>query len=274
MSTSGDEVVRRGPQDDCDSWDPGLIKTVKNAVAATAKRYFRPEVRGMQHVPTCGAALVVSNHSAGMWTPDFPIFATAFYDTFGYDRPLYCLAHNAMFAGPLGHWLPRLGVIHASRHNVAKALNAGGVVMVFPGGDYDVYRPTFSSSVIDFNGRTGYAAAAVDARVPVVPLVSIGGQETQFFLTRGGGLARRLGLWRARIKILPLAVGFPFGLIPYGLLNVPLPSKIVTQVLEPVDIAAQFGKRPDIAEVDVYIRSAMQTAADRLARERRYPILG
>lgn len=146
--------------------------------------------------------------------------------------------------------------------------------MVFPGGDYDAYRPTFSSSVIDFSGRMGYVAAVVDAGVPVVLHVSIGGQETQFFLTRGGGLARRLGLGRARIKILPLAVGFPFGLILYGLLNVPLPAKIVAKVLEPVDIAARFGKRPDIAEVDVHIRSIMQTAAVQLARERRYPILG
>lgn len=274
MSTSGDGVDHKGAQDDCDSWDPGLIRTVRNPIGATAKRYYRPEVRDIQHVPSRGAALVVSNHSAGMWTPDFPIFATAFYDTFGYDRPLYCLAHNAMFAGPLGHWLPRLGVIHASHQNVAKALNAGGVVMVFPGGDYDVYRPTFSSSVIDFNGRTGYAAAAIDAGVPIVPLVSIGGQETQLFLTRGGGLARRLGLGRARIKILPLAVGFPFGLIPYGLLNVPLPAKIVTQVLESVNIDAQFGERPDVDEVDAHVRSVMQTTADQLTRERRYPILG
>jgi 1-acyl-sn-glycerol-3-phosphate acyltransferase len=170
--------------------------------------------------------------------------------------------------------MPRLGVIHASRQNVAKTLDVGGVVMVFPGGDYDVYRPTFSSNVIDFNGRTGYVAAAIDAGVPIVPVVSIGGQETQLFLTRGGRLAQRLGLGRARIKILPMAVGLPFGLIPYGVLNFPLPAKIVTEVLEPVDILARFGDRPDIAEVDVHIRSVMQTALDELARERRFPILG
>lgn len=274
MSNASNDFARNDLRDECDQWDPDLVKTVKAPIGATAKRYFRPNVRGIHKLPRQGAALVVSNHSAGMWTPDFPIFATAFYDAFGYDRPLFCLAHNAMFAGPMGSWLPRLGVIHASHQNVAKALNAGGVVMVFPGGDYDVYRPTFSSSAIDFNGRTGYVAAAINAGVPVVPLVSIGGQETQFFLTRGGGLARRLGLGRARIKILPLAVGLPFGLLPYGLLNIPLPAKIVTEVLEPVHIAAQFGGRPDIGEVDTHIRSVMQTALDKLARERRYPILG
>lgn len=269
-----DEGVRTDLGDESDRWDPDLVKTVKNALGAITKRYFRPEVRGMEHVPSRGAALVVSNHSAGMWTADFPIFAAEFYDTFGYDRPLYCLAHNALFVGPMGQWMPRLGVIHASQQNVAKALNAGGVVMVFPGGDYDVYRPTSASSVIDFNGRRGYVAAAIDAGVPVVPTVSIGGQETQLFLTRGERLAQRLGLGRARINILPLAVGLPFGFIPYGLLNIPLPAKIVTQILAPVDIAAQFGDQPDIDEVDAHIRSVMQTASDQLAGERRFPILG
>jgi hypothetical protein len=54
----------------------------------------------------------------------------------------------------------------------------------------------------------------------------------------------------------------------------PLPTKIVTDVLEPVDIATRFGNKPDVADVDAHVRSLMQTALERLARERRFPILG
>jgi hypothetical protein len=56
--------------------------------------------------------------------------------------------------------------------------------------------------------------------------------------------------------------------------NLPLPTKIVTQVLEPIDITARFGPDPDVAEVDVYVRSVMQSALSELARKRRFPILG
>jgi hypothetical protein len=35
-----------------------------------------------------------------------------------------------------------------------------------------------------------------------------------------------------------------------------------------------FGKDPDIAEVDAHVRAVMQAALDRLAAERRFPILG
>jgi hypothetical protein len=53
-----------------------------------------------------------------------------------------------------------------------------------------------------------------------------------------------------------------------------LPSKIVTEVLEPIDVAGQFGDDPDIDAVDALVRSVMQAALDRLASQRRLPVLG
>ena len=115
---------------------------------------------------------------------------------------------------------------------------------------------------------------AIEAGVPIVPIVSIGGQETQLFLTRGNWLARRLGLTKAQVNILPLSFGFPFGLSAVLPPNLPLPAKIVTEVLEPIDVTELFGDDPDVAEVDEYVRSVMQTALDRLGRQRRLPVLG
>jgi hypothetical protein len=71
----------------------------------------------------------------------------------------------------------------------------------------------------------------------------------------------------------PIAAGFPFG-ITVGGANLPLPSKIVTQVLAPIDVAARFGEDPNVAEVDAYVRKVMQKALDRLARQRRLPVIG
>jgi 1-acyl-sn-glycerol-3-phosphate acyltransferase len=169
----------------------------------------------------------------------------------------------------------RMGVIHASRENATAALDSGAVVLVFPGGDYDSYRPSSADSVIDFNGRTGYITTALQAGVPIVPTVTVGAQQSQLFLTRGTGLATKLGLdKRFRLKILPVSIGFPFGVSMILPPNLPLPSKITTQVLEPIDIIATFGAEPDINEVDRHVHSVMQTALDSLAAERRFPIIG
>ena len=255
-------------------WDPEFTAKVKDKVHPIVKRYFRAEVRGMELLPS-GATLVVSNHSGGMFTPDPLILASDFYERFGYERPMYTLAHNTVMMGPLEDKLLRLGVIHATRENAGQALESGAVVLVFPGGDYDSYRPTSAENVVDFNGRTGYVRTAIEAGVPIVPTVSIGAQESQLFLTRGTGLAKRLGLdKRLRLKILPISVGFPFGVSVILPPNMPLPTKIVTQVLEPIDIAAQFGENPDVKDVDSQVRSVMQAALDALAQERRFPILG
>ena len=255
-------------------WDPGFTEMAKKVVAPFVNLWFRAEVRGLESFPPAGGAMVVCNHSGGVLTPDVIVLAPSFYDKLGFDRPLYTLAHYGVFFTPLAGWLRRVGVVHANRENAAKVLHSGGVLLVFPGGDYDSFRPTLTQNVIDFNGRKGYVRIAIESGVPIVPAVSIGAQETQLFLTRGAWLAKRLGLKRIRLEILPFTIGFPFGLTSTMPVNLPLPSKIITEVLEPIDIVAQFGENPDVDEVDAHVRSVMQTALDRLGSQRRFPVLG
>ncbi len=221
----------------------------------------------------------MGNHSGGLLTPDFAIFAVDYYERFGFDKPLYVLGHDSMFHGPAADVLPHLGVIQASPDNAAAALATESAVMVYPGGDMEVYRPTVEENVIDFAGHTGYVQTAVDAGAPIVPVVSIGGQETQMYLSRGRWLARalRVDRWERRVlrtDILPVTFGFPFGLSVLIPVNVPLPSKIVTQVLDPIDVVGQWGPHPDPEKVDGRIRREMQAELDRLRRRRRLPIIG
>jgi 1-acyl-sn-glycerol-3-phosphate acyltransferase len=256
------------------NWDPALTQRVMGLLRPLIKGYHRAEVRGLDDFPT-GGALVVGNHSGGLFAMDVPVFATGFYEKFGYDRPVYILSHDIVFTGPTGDFFRRTGFIGANHENADEALRSGGVVMVFPGGDHDVYRPTLSENRIDFDGRTGYVRAAINAGVPIVPSVSIGGQQAQLFLSRGEWMAKTLRLDKLlRAKILPISFGFPFGLSAVVPVNLPLPTKIVTQVLPAIDIVAEFGEDPDVDEVDAHVRHVMQRALDELAKERRLPVLG
>src|ERR1700733_9201710 len=147
-------------------WDPGLTERVMGWLRPLIKGYHRAEVRGLEEFPS-GGALVVANHSGGLFAMDVPVFVTDFYATFGYDRPVYTLSHDILFAGPTGDFFKRTGFIPASHENADEALRAGGVVVVFPGGDYVVYRPWSEANTIDFDGRTGYIRAALNAGVPI-----------------------------------------------------------------------------------------------------------
>jgi 1-acyl-sn-glycerol-3-phosphate acyltransferase len=75
-------------KEEATKWDPSFTEQIKNWVSPVIKRYFRAEVHGVDSMPSTGGALVVSNHSGGMFTPDVLVFAPEFYDRFGYDRPL------------------------------------------------------------------------------------------------------------------------------------------------------------------------------------------
>jgi 1-acyl-sn-glycerol-3-phosphate acyltransferase len=261
-----------------DKWDRTLTEHVIALTRPIVKRYFRSEVRGLENIPP-GASLVVGNHSGGLTSFDLSVLAVDYYDTYGYDRPLYALAFDTLFAGPAAEFLRHTGVIRATRDNAAKAFASGAVVLVFPGGDFDVYRSTARENVINFGGRTGYVTTALEAGVPIVPAVSIGGQEGQLFLTRGTWLSRLLRLTKLerkffRTNILPVTFGFPFGLSIVLPVNMPLPTKIVTEVLPPIDIAAEFGDNPDVKEVDAHVRGVMQKCLDELAAQRHFPIIG
>ena len=48
----------------------------------------------------------------------------------------------------------------------------------------------------------------------------------------------------------------------------------MTQVLDPIDIATQFGEDPDVDEVDEHVRSVMQQALTSLPPSADFPILG
>lgn len=254
-------------------WSPSFTRRLAGMLRPIYKWYFRSEVRGLDNFPP-GKALVVANHSGGLFAFDIQILGVHFYERFGYGRPMYTLSHNLIFTRINSWFLARTGFIRATHDNALQALRNDAVVVTFPGGDYDAYRPTSRQNVIDFAGRTGYVRTAVDAGALLVPAVSIGLQETQLFLARGTRLARWLGLKRRlRTDIFPIAFGFPFGLVGAPL-NLPLPSKVIIQMLEPIDLVARFGQDPDVAAVDVYVRSVMQTALDGLARQRRWPILG
>jgi hypothetical protein len=109
-----------------------------------------------------------------------------------------------------------------------------------------------------------------------VPVVSIGGQETALFLSRGERLAQLLRLDKMfRLKVLPINISVPWGLVIGDFqYRLPLPAKITIQVLPPIHLREQFGQRPNVTRIYDHVTGSMQETLDRLAAERRLPLLG
>src|SRR5204863_3613641 len=152
----------------------------------------------------------------------------------------------------------------------------GAPVLVYPGGDYETFRPSWHSARIEFGGRKGFVRLALERRVPIVPVVAIGGQETALFVTRGQRVARATG-WadKTRIKVLPVAFAPPFGVSLLDLpVRLPLPAKITIEVLPPIDLVERFGPDADHQEVYEQVTGEMQEALSGLQQERTMPVSG
>lgn len=270
------EVQRRIPPTDLDERDPEYIRSTLPRLWPWASFYFRAKVRGMHRVPAQGAVLLVGNHSGGNWPADTFIFTLAFSAYFGAERQFYQLAHNLVLAWPFLGFLRKFGTVAASHENAGRALDVGAALLVYPGGDYETHRPSWQRHRVDFDRREGFIRFALERDVPIVPVVSIGGQETALFLTRGERLARALRLDRTmRLKVLPISIALPWGLNVGDLLgHIPLPAQITIQVLEPIQLRERFGSAPDLDEVYDHLTALMQHELDDLADERRLPLLG
>jgi 1-acyl-sn-glycerol-3-phosphate acyltransferase len=261
---------------DLDDRDPDYIREKLPLFWLMASLYYRGEVRGMANIPEDRPVLLVGNHSGGNMTPDSLVFTLAFNSYFGVERRFYQLAHNLVLASPYGQILRKFGTVAASHDNAHEALRSGAALLVYPGGDWEVHRSILERNQVDFNGRKGFVRLALEEGVPIVPVVSVGGQETSLFLSRGDTIARALRLDKLlRLKVLPISLAIPWGLNVgdfFG--HVPLPAKITIEVLPPIDLHETFGDDPDPAEVYDHVTDLMQDTLEVLAAERRLPVLG
>jgi 1-acyl-sn-glycerol-3-phosphate acyltransferase len=270
------QAQRRIPRADLDERDSDFIRERLPLLWLMASIWYRGEVRGLGNIPDSGPVLLVGNHSGGNMTPDTVVFTLAFNTYFGVERPFFQLAHNLVLSMPGLGQLRKFGTVAASPANATKALESGAALLVYPGGDYEVHRPSWERNRINFDGRKGFIRLALEQDVPIVPVVSIGGQETALFLSRGERLARLLALDRMfRLKVLPISLAIPWGLNVGDMLgHLPLPSKITIETLPAIDLRAEFGPKPDLGEVYDHIERLMQDTLDALAAERRLPVIG
>jgi 1-acyl-sn-glycerol-3-phosphate acyltransferase len=247
------------------------------------KFYFRLEVDGWERVPdeTC---LVVGVRSGGALTMDAWTLVNAWHTHFEGKRTLHGTAHDVLIATPgLGDYFRAVGVIAADRKSVGAALTGGEDVVVWPGGEVDSMRSWRKRDVATLGGRTGFVKQAIRSGVPILPVATVGGHDTVFVVSEGKWLANALdrvtGLKSTlRGANLPIIAGFPFPLAVEVLpAHVPLPAKIRTELLDPIEVDSDPGRVDDRAYVQkIYdqVEAEIQAGMDRLAARPRLPVLG
>jgi 1-acyl-sn-glycerol-3-phosphate acyltransferase len=228
------------------------------------QQWFRVDMRGLEHVPGTGAALLAANHS-GVLPLDAIMLQTGLHDEHAQHRNLRLLGADLVYELPgLAYLARRAGHIRACPANADRLLRDGELVGVFPEGFRGIGKPFSDRYQLRRFGRGGFAVTALRARVPIVPCAIVGAEEIYPMVGNSRPLARLL-----RLPYFPITPLFPwFG--PLG--AVPLPSKWIIDFGAPVDTSGYpEGAWRDpavVAELTAAVRGSIQARLDDLVDER------
>jgi 1-acyl-sn-glycerol-3-phosphate acyltransferase len=264
------------PADDVKSRDPELVALMLDLYRALAKYYFRLRIVGAEHVPAKGPVLLVGNHNGGLLPSEGFFTAIAIHDHFGPGRAMYALAHDFVFEDPiLRRYAGRLGMLRAGHESAHHAFEAGAMVLVYPGSDYDAFRSFRDRGRVVLGGRKGFVKLALRERVPIVPVVTAGAHEQLIVLSRGDWLARLLHMhvW-ARTEVFPIVLALPWGITTGFVPYLPLPAQATLELGAPMtwpDLGPEAADDPAAVQ-RVYddVERRMQGMLDRLQEGRRF----
>ncbi|MBS1152009.1 MAG: putative acyltransferase [Myxococcaceae bacterium] len=263
------EAMRHTWGTDVTGFDPAFVDRVRGGARKVfgPGKYLGVSIRGLELIPASQQVMLVSNHSGGTTTPDVWGLALAWYEHFGTARPLHILAHELLFALPqTARIFERLGVLRASSSAARNVLASGRDVLVYPGGDVEVWRPYTQRYQLNFAGRTGYARLALEMNVPIVPVAHAGAHDTLRVLTSGNWIARKLGLRRfARAEIWPIHLSLPWGVAFGPVPHIPWPAELRYLVGQPIPLPESTHNRA--TELDLRVRGAVQAQLEALRQE-------
>ena len=252
---------------DVDEWGRSerVREWTRKAYDPMYRHWFRAEWEGLEHIPTTGGALLVSNHAAAI-PSDAPVIMHGVETELG--RPVYGLADHFFKSTPvLGTLWSRGGGVVAHPDNAYRLLREQDqLVLVFPEGSKGPGKTYNERYRLRRFGGGGFVEIAIRTGVPIIPIAVVGAEESMPILFKLPSVAKAIGA-----PYFPITANMAFG--PLGAL-VHFPAKFKLRVLEPVRFE---GVEPDqprysrsrIMDESEAIRQQIQEALFDMLRQRR-----
>ena len=259
---------------DLDDWGRSerLVSALDPLLNFYYRYWFRVDAEGVANVPPEGGALLVGNHS-GALPPDAPMIMQAIRNEHQASRPLHILGEHWFKGFPaVSAFMNKIGVVPAHPANAQRLLaDEGGLALVFPEGMKGTRKVLWQRYRLRRFGRGGFVRTALRARVPIVPIALVGGEEAMPIFAHMRLVQRMTGLLYA-----PFNHAFPhFG--PLAALMY-MPAKFRIRFLDPIDIPSMPADTIDdaaaVQTIAEEIRARIQVSLDEMLAERRSVWLG
>ncbi len=208
--------------------DAGFEAAVQRFFELIYRKWLRVETRGLEHVPSTGRTLLVSNHANWM-VMDAAMIEVAVQTEHPARREVRALVDRFTTKIPgLNIFMARTGQVYGCPENALRLLQREEAVLIFPEGAKGALKP-FRERMRVGKFTRGFARIAILTGTPIVPVAVQGFEELHPVLFNLTGLAQRLGL-----PDLPITPTFPW----LGLLGlVPPPVKCFIDFGKPISTA-------------------------------------
>lgn len=216
-----------------------------------ARRYFRLEIEGLEHLPRRGAGIITPNHSGYSGFDSFLLAGEIHRATGRLPR---VLTHHFWFLTKATA-IPaeKVGFVEATTANGLAQLQKNNLVILFPEGEQGNFKPTAKRYRLQ-EFKRGFIRMALERQCPIIPVLVIGAEETHINLAQ----LRFTKFLRGTVLPLPLNI-------------IPLPAKWHIKFLPPIHLPYNAEARHDrelVRELAVEIRETMQKALSDELRKR------
>ncbi len=223
-------------------------------------RYWRVEVKGLEHVPETGKAVLVGIHRGHQ--PYDAVMALHLLATRRRRYPRF-LIHPTLVKFPfLASFITRCGGLHACQENADWVLEHDRILGVFPEGIRGTFRRYRNAYRLGKFGRDEFVKIALRHQAPIIPFVTVGSAEIFPILGK-----LRWG-WFKR------ATEWPCLPITPTMSTVPLPSKWHTWFLDPIPVAGRYPPeavrdRATVRQISQDVRARLEAAIAEMLERRR-----
>lgn len=230
--------------------------------------WWRVEVAGIDHVPTVGRGLLVSNHAGSGIPFDGAMIKTALMHERNPGRHVRLMVLDWLMGLPwAADLMKKTGQALACSPNAMELLRRDELVAVFPEGVKGMAKPFSQRYNLQRFGRGGFVRIALKTGSPIIPVAVVGSEEIYPKIANMPVVNRLIGA-----PFVPVTPLFPL----FGLAGaIPLPSKWNIEFCEPIDVS-QFppeaaDDRAFVLELSERVRATIQERLRANLLKRRTP---
>lgn len=230
------------------------------------KHWFGVQIAGLGNIPAKGNAILFGNHS-GVLPLDGCLLYDGLVNYYPEPRRVRYLVTKFLLGAPgIGTFLRGFGCIPPDYEVATKLLRREELVFFYPEGEKGtgkLYKNRYK--LVDFH--SGFVRAAIETGSPLIPVVTIGGEEIYPNFGNIEPIAKLLNA-----PYFPMTPFFPW--LPFPLSFIPLPSKMMMCVWRPFKLKYPPEAAQDenlVAEIAKDIHNDLQAKVNDLLKIRTSP---